>query len=68
MRLNLQQRTGVANLLGEMAVAIIFGLTLAILMGGIVAWWTTALMCIFPLLLTVASVYIRSPPRTKNGD
>jgi predicted MFS family arabinose efflux permease len=68
MRLNFRQRTGVANLLGDMAVAIIFGLTLAILMGGIVAWWTTALMCIFSLLLTVASVYIRSPPRTKNGD
>lgn len=68
MRLNTQQRTGVADLLGDMAVAIIFGLILAIVMGGVVAWWTAALMCFFSLFLTVASVYIRSPPRPKNGD
>ena len=58
MRLNIQQQNGVANLLGDMAVAIVFGLTLAIFMGGVVPWWTIALMCIFSILLTVASVYI----------
>lgn len=69
MRLNNQQRTGVANLLGDMAVAIIFGLTLATFMGGVVAWWIATVMCIFSLLLVVASVYLRrSPTGTKNGD
>lgn len=68
MRLNNQQRTGLANLLGDMAVAIILGLMLAIFMGGVVAWWTATGMCIFSLIFTVASVYLRSSTGTKNGD
>jgi predicted MFS family arabinose efflux permease len=65
MSLNNQQRTGVANLLGDMAVAIILGLTIAIFMGGVITWWLAASMCIFSLLLAVASVYLRSPPDTQ---
>lgn len=68
MSLNTQQRTGVANLLGDMAVAIILGLTLAIFMGGVIAWWLATFMCFFSLLLAVASVYLRSPPETTNDD
>lgn len=68
MILNAQQRTGVANLLGDMAVAIILGLTLAMFMGGVIAWWLAAFMYIFSVLLAVASVYLRSTKETKNDD
>ena len=68
MRLNSQQRAGLANQLGDMAVAIILGLILAIFMGGVVGWWIAAFMCVLSVILTLASVYVRSPPRIKNGD
>jgi predicted MFS family arabinose efflux permease len=68
MSLNTQQRTGLANLLGDIAVAIILGLTIAIFMGGVISWWLATFMCFFSLLLTVVSVYLRRPTETKNDD
>ena len=67
MRINSQQRTGVANLLGDMAVALILGLTLAIFMGGVVVWWTAALMCFCSAILMLASVYVRGYVTVKCG-
>lgn len=68
MRLNNQQREGLANLLGDMAAALILGLAIAMMMSAAVSVSTAALMCVFSALFAVASVFLRSAPDSKNKD
>lgn len=68
MRLNTLQRKGLADLLGDMAVAIVLGLLLVIFVDGFIQWRTAVIMCVLAILLTVASVYIRKPPGSNNAE
>lgn len=68
MNLNKQQREGLANLMGDMAAALILGLVLAITMSSAVSVLTAILMCVFSTLLTVVSVFLRGTEDLMNDD
>lgn len=68
MHLNKQQREGLANLMGDMAAALILGLALAITMSTAVSVLTAILMCVVSVILTVVSLFLRGTDDLENDD
>ena len=68
MRLNEPQRKGLANVLGDMAAAIIMGLCIALTMSESVSLLTAASMFFFSAILTVISVFLRGTADSRRDD
>ena len=68
MCLDEPQRKGLANVLGDMAAAIIMGLCIALTMSESVSLLTAASMCFLSVILTVISVFIRGITDSRRDD